>query len=163
MALIFGICKNQLGINVQVDWAGRVDCPKEFKLSKESIQQSRILNSWRWIGQRDDIAELMHDYDGLILPSLWEGFPNVICEALSEGLPVLASNVSDNPILIQNGITGFLFEPREAMQIALSIARFASMDKNKHYKMKKAAREYAEKNLSSEIFVESYEKLLMQL
>ena len=46
----------------------------------------------------------------LVLPSVYEGLPNVIIEALSAGIPVVAGAVGDVPALVKNGSTGVLVE-----------------------------------------------------
>lgn len=46
------------------------------------------------LGPRDDVATLLHDADVLILPSLREGLPGVVLEALASGVPVVASDIS---------------------------------------------------------------------
>ena len=48
--------------------------------------------------------------DSLVVPSLWEGAPTVILEAMAASLPILATNVGDIPYMIQNGIHGILVE-----------------------------------------------------
>ena len=56
-----------------------------------------------------DVANLYAACDIVVLPSLWEGFPNVIVEAMAAGRLVIASNISDNDRIIQDGVNGFLF------------------------------------------------------
>lgn len=53
----------------------------------------------------------------LVLPSLTEGFPNVILEAMSIGMPVIATKAGGIPDIIEHGKTGFLIESRDAGQI----------------------------------------------
>ncbi len=48
--------------------------------------------------------------DIVVLPSVYEGFPNVIVEAMACERVVLASNVSDNPQIVRHGVDGFLFD-----------------------------------------------------
>lgn len=59
----------------------------------------------------DDIQELMQQALFLIMPSKWyEGFPMVLVEAFSNGLPVIASNLGSLAEIVTDGITGLLFE-----------------------------------------------------
>lgn len=60
------------------------------------------------------VAALMSRLDLLVLPSRYEGFPNVVLEALAARLPVVAARVGDVPELIEHGKTGFVFPPGDA-------------------------------------------------
>jgi sugar transferase (PEP-CTERM/EpsH1 system associated) len=54
-----------------------------------------------WLtGRRDDVSELMNAMDVFVLPSLAEGIPNTMLEAMASGLPAIATNVGGNPDLI---------------------------------------------------------------
>jgi glycosyltransferase involved in cell wall biosynthesis len=90
----------------------------------------------------------MTEHDALILPSLYEGLPNVVCEALACGLPVLASKISDNPRLVQDAVTGYLFDPNSPDEIAKTIFGFAQLGFEDRLEMSMAARRFAELNLS---------------
>ena len=59
-------------------------------------------------GFRDDIPEILLGSDVLVLPSRVEGFGYVIVEAMAAGLPVVASNASSIPEIIEEGVTGYL-------------------------------------------------------
>jgi len=77
----------------------------------------------RFLGElsQDELFKYMQKARCLVLPSLSEAFPNVILEAMSAGLPVVATRVGAVPELITPGLTGFLVEPRDPGQIRRSI------------------------------------------
>ena len=65
-----------------------------------------------WLpGERSDIPELMRAMDLFVLPSLGEGISNTILEAMSTGLPVVATRVGGNLELVKEGVTGTLVPP----------------------------------------------------
>ena len=68
-----------------------------------------------------NIQDIYNSADYFCLPSLFEGFPNVLCEAMSCGLPVICSNVCDNPHIVQDGENGYLFDPYNVQQMVDSI------------------------------------------
>lgn len=61
-----------------------------------------------WI-DRERIDDWYRSADALIVPSRWEGFGLVVPEALRNGTPVLVSNRSGLPSLVQEGVTGLVF------------------------------------------------------
>lgn len=73
------------------------------------IKDSGETSRFHFLGPRSDMPMLYSAADVVVLPSLWEGFPNVIVEAMACGTPVIASDVSDNALIIQPGISGFVF------------------------------------------------------
>lgn len=98
--------------------------------------------------------------DALCLPSLYEGFPNVICEAMASGLPVLCSNVCDNPNLVENGVNGLLFNPLSERSIQDTIEKFASLTPEVRSAMGAKSREKAEAMLSKKDFLSAWKSLL---
>ena len=70
-----------------------------------------------------NINDLYQSVDALIHPSIYEGLPNVICEAMILGCCVIASNVCDHPVIL-NDERGLLFDPRSPKSISKSIEEF---------------------------------------
>ena len=106
-----------------------------------------------------DIENYYREADFFCLPSLYEGFPNVICEAMSSGLPVICSNVCDNPFLIKDGINGFLFDPHSPEDIAEVIIKMLSISLEERKKMGAANRKESLRLFGKEAFLSNYVKL----
>ncbi len=64
-------------------------------------------------GAVTDVPSSFIDKDLFVFPSLYEGFPNALCEAMSYGLPILASNVSGNNDIIRDNRNGILFDVKD--------------------------------------------------
>jgi glycosyltransferase involved in cell wall biosynthesis len=148
------------GADVRVDWVGRVDDESEAERAYAAVERFQLGEAWRWLGQRDDVPALLRDCDALILPSLWEGLPNVVCEALASGVPVLASRASDNAQLVPDGVNGFNFAAEDVNAIADSILRFVALHEGERDAMRHRAREFAERELSFPTYVDRYERVL---
>jgi len=78
-----------------------------------------------WLpGARDDVAEIMRGFSVFVLPSLSEGTPVTIMEAMATGLPVVASRVGGVPQLVIDGQTGLLSDPADPHSLAGAIGAY---------------------------------------
>jgi len=70
----------------------------------------------------DAVRQQMSSSTALILPSIWyENFPRTLVEAMACGLPVIASRIGALAELVQEGVTGLLFEPGNAADLAAKL------------------------------------------
>lgn len=74
-------------------------------------------------GNRDDVEALYPACDFTVLPSLFEGTPNVILESMSCGVPVIATRVSDNDRIVVDNETGLLVELGNTAALAAALRR----------------------------------------
>lgn len=155
------------GDTCTVRWAGQVTSDpvsrKEFAEADRLLSELGLRDQWEWLGERKDIPELLGSCDALIHPSFYEGLPNAICEALACGKPVLASAVCDHPRLVQEEVTGFLFDPGNADDIARAIHKCRLLSVEGRERMGRKARQYAESELSLDNCGRRYEELLSRL
>lgn len=86
------------------------------------LRDAGLLNVSSLPGSRDDVAEQLRLMDVFVLGSLREGISNTVLEAMSSGLPVIASKTGGNPELIEDGVNGALVPPgdREALAGAIT-------------------------------------------
>ncbi|MGQ9570401.1 MAG: glycosyltransferase [Thermodesulfovibrionales bacterium] len=75
---------------------------------EEYAQKLGIADNVIFTGERTDIPALLKSMDVFVLTSYYEGMSNSIMEAMSAGLPVVATDVGGNSELVINGKTGFL-------------------------------------------------------
>ena len=74
-----------------------------------------------FLGGRQDIPQLLALMDVAVLPSLEEGFPNAVLEAMAAGKPVVASRVGGVPEAVVHGETGLLIPPEDQAALAEAI------------------------------------------
>ena len=77
----------------------------------------------RFAGMRPNEPNIQHLFDISVLPSLSEGFPNVIVEAMAAGVPVVATDVGGSRDAVREGETGFLVPPGDPGRLAAAVER----------------------------------------
>ncbi|HVA65933.1 MAG TPA: glycosyltransferase [Elusimicrobiota bacterium] len=82
----------------------------------------------RLLGERQDAAAWISSLDLFVLPSLWEGLPNVLLEAMALGVPCAASAVDGVLEIIRDGESGFLFAPGNPEAAARTITKVMEDD-----------------------------------
>jgi glycosyltransferase involved in cell wall biosynthesis len=116
-----------------------------------------------FLGHRDDVAELLATCDLLVLPSLYEGLPLSVLEAMAAGKPVVATSVGGTPEAVLDGETGFLVPSRDPTALVRAIQRLLT-DACLRRKMGMAGRLRVQRNFSVTQMVagvtQTYEKLL---
>ncbi len=76
-----------------------------------------------WLGEREDVPELVRALDVLLLPSWEEPFGRALIEAMAMAVPVVATSVGGPPEIVEQGREGLLVEPRDARAWAAAIRR----------------------------------------
>lgn len=81
------------------------------------INELGLQNSVTLLGSRNDVPQLINEYDCFVFPSHSEGFSGAIIEAMFAGLPVLASDIAVNKEVITHLQTGYFFETGSVQSI----------------------------------------------
>lgn len=122
----------------------------------QALLQQAGAASLAWLpGDRSDIPELLRAMDVFVLPSLGEGISNTILEAMSTGLPVVATRVGGNAELVREAETGALVNPGDAGALAAALGTYIR-DKALRMRQGAAARTRVEQCFSLETMVEGY-------
>lgn len=106
---------------------------------EDRIADYGISDTVRLIGFQSEIRSLMKSSDVFILPSRFEGMPNVVMEAMAEGTPVVASDVNGIKELMIDGETGYLVSPDNTDDFVDRLVRLE--DRDRRTQMGTAARE----------------------
>jgi glycosyltransferase involved in cell wall biosynthesis len=102
-----------------------------------------------WLGEREDVPELMRALDVLLLPSWEEPFGRAVIEAMALEVPVIATDVGGPREIVREGREGLLLPPREPAGWARAIARLAG-DPELAARMGRAGRERAQEEFTIE-------------
>ena len=148
------------GYKLHVDWFGQNLKDTYSAECHKAIQDNHLKQNFVFHAPSSSIQEEYQKADVFCLPSLYEGFPNVLCEAMSCGKPVLCSRVCDNPNIVQEGENGLLFDPLNVDDIVATIERYLDLPLEKKKDMGKISREIAVSLFSEISFINNYLQLL---
>ena len=95
----------------------------DLRLRMEALAKEKgISDAVEFCGMQSNVYPYLHDADIFTLPSIYEGNPMTIIEAMGTGLPIVASRVGGIPDMIHDGESGILVEP-EPRAVCDALAR----------------------------------------
>ena len=138
---------------------GEEDVKKKIKseIERNQLEEKVIL-----LGLRRDIPEILSVTDVSVLSSLSEGTSQTIMESMAAGKPVVATNVGGNPVLVKNGINGYLVPPKNQEMMAEMILKLLK-DKKLRDKMGKEGRKMVEEHFNIQRVIRDYESVYKEL
>lgn len=149
-------------VDLEIKWYGSVymgqeGYGEECKRLYDDLSISDVLTFYP---ATSDILIAYQNCDVFCLPSFYEGYPNVVCEAMSCGKPILCSRVCDNPYIVKEGVNGLMFNPFDTQDIVHTIMRMCQLSDRERLEMGERNLKVAEKLFSSETFVQKYIELI---
>lgn len=102
---------------------------KEKSLN-ELAHKLNIYNSVRFLGYRSDIPQILQLSNALVLPSLYEGLPLCVLEAMAAARPVITTKIGGVQNLVVNGETGYTVAPADGKALAISISNLINFPEN---------------------------------
>jgi glycosyltransferase involved in cell wall biosynthesis len=93
---------------------------KPEELSRRNVNYKGPLHS-------DEVLEVLNNYDVLMLPSFKEGYPGIILEAYSLGIPIISTSLASIEEICDSGKEGFLIEPGNIEQFCKAVSSFNSI------------------------------------
>ncbi|KGK91255.1 hypothetical protein DP73_04635 [Desulfosporosinus sp. HMP52] len=117
------------------------------------INQLNINDMVELLGVKDNVYQYLSQADMFILPSLYEGMPMTLIEAMGSALPIVTTNVGGIPTMIENEKEGLLVNPngQELLDAILKLK-----DENSRRTMGQNARNKALKKFSAEQMAKAY-------
>ena len=101
----------------------------DLNLLKEKVQSLNLSKNVIFLGYRSDVKSLYQCMDTLCLASTTESFGLVLAEAMSAGLPTIATRVGGVPFVVEDGQTGFIVAPYNVIQISEKMILLANDQK----------------------------------
>lgn len=153
VAKIFKLISEKVNAKIVLIGEGP-EFPKVFQWLREQNLHKQII----CMGKQEDTSEILSEMDLMLLPSEQESFGLVALEAMSSGVPVIASDAGGLPEVIEHGISGYTF-PIGAVEQMAEAAVGLLMDKDKHTQFSNAAMYRAKKQFCAYHIVRDYEDI----
>lgn len=145
------------GGQFHVSWYGITDQHSEYyKQCLGKIKEYGLADCFSILEKTKQIDLKYREADYLCLPSFYEGTPNVICEAISTGLPVMCSDICDNPIYVEEGRNGVLFNPEDPQNMASKMKELLLQSDEEYQNYRHCSRSKAEELLKESTFLNKY-------
>lgn len=126
---------------------------------RANVESSGLAAHVEFLGWRDDVHDLMSKADLLVMPSLDEGVPNTVQEAMYIGLPVLVSNAGGMPDIVQHCVTGWILPLDDPPAWAAQIIACAENPKTCDL-IGDAASRYAVAHFGTELWSSRYAEII---
>ena len=120
-----------------------------FNSVQALVDELGIRDKCVFLEARNDVEQVYRFCDITVLPSLFEGTPNVALESMACGVPVIATDVADNRLVIPDGKAGYIVPLDDPARLAEKIATVLA-DEALRSALAKTARQWAESEFSFE-------------
>ncbi len=136
------------GYNVYLRIIGAFETAEYEKKIHCQVNNLSLQSSIKWVGFSDNVIDELRKIDLFVLPSLYgEGLPMVVLEAMSVGVPVVATHVEGIPEAVRDGVDGCLARPGNTASLVNAITAIISGEKDWE-KMSESAKERQRCNFS---------------
>jgi glycosyltransferase involved in cell wall biosynthesis len=173
-----GLQKNQLGLalalarlaragalpgNLRVLLPGRKRDRLYAALLPRLLSVLGIAERVTFLGPVEQMVSLYHAADALVLPSLWEGLPNVVLEAHACGLPAVVSHAANIDRLVLDGVSGFEVRTLDGAALAAAIGKMIAFSGQARRAMGARGREHVAASFGPERVLDETVRLYDQL
>ena len=128
-------------------------CEEAYEERINQLSETGIITFY---GFDTQVHKYLTEASAIVVPSYHEGMSNVVLEASATARPVLATDISGCREGIEDGVTGFLFESRNAEALCEKIEQFLGLTVEERVKMGQAARKWMEQKFDRKIVVTAY-------
>ncbi|ODA40301.1 glycosyltransferase [Desulfosporosinus sp. BG] len=164
--LFFGRLSQEKGILTLIEAMKKVKSDDELWLlgngpQKEELKRYIVGNQLgakvKLLGFKtgEELQTIVAESKAVVLPSEWyENGPYSVMEAMSKGRPVIASNIGGLPELVEDGVTGYVFESKNANDLSDKMNKLLELDEETYIQMSKAAIEKAKADFNPDNYVD---------
>lgn len=144
---------------IKINWYGAISPDNSYYINEKLIKEYNLEEVITLFPATSNIMQKMVESDVVGLFSFYEGLPNVICEAMMLGKPVMTCAVADLPEILK-GTENLLFNPRENNEIVEAFGKLVKLSKEELKNIGDSNRELGLSLFDKNTIHEAYAKLL---
>jgi glycosyltransferase involved in cell wall biosynthesis len=145
---------------LKIRWYGSLDNDNSKTLAQEKIKKYGLEETFEFFKPVLDVRSVIYQADAVGLFSFYEGLPNVVCEAMACGKPVVVSAVSDIPGLLKDGINAYICNANDYASISTSLRNLIRSTENDLLQMGSENYRQAKILFSPDNIIDNYLNLL---
>jgi sugar transferase (PEP-CTERM/EpsH1 system associated) len=134
----------------------------EMEKIKQTIVSFSLQSKVTLLDKQYDLTQFYNKWHVVVLPSQFEGCSNVLLEAMSAGLVVIASDIPGNQAIIHSGDNGLLY-PLGKVEVLKKYLENCFFSKEYRFSLGSKAKETIEKNFSLSVMLKNYERCYKEL
>lgn len=128
-------------------------CEEEYKETFDRLNEGNVVNA---LGQQQNVRSFIHTHSATVLPSYHEGTANVLLESASSGRPCIASDIPGCKEIIDDAVTGYVFEAKSASALEEALRKFIRLSHEERKQMGVLGRLKMEREYDRRIIIDYY-------
>ncbi|MDB3987988.1 glycosyltransferase [Candidatus Pelagibacter sp.] len=133
------------------------------EIKQSELSKYKDLDNLKITNFTSNIKKKLKKTNFVVLPSYREGMPKSLIEAMSSGIPVIASNVAGNSDLIRENFNGFFCRPKSSKSLYKCILGVSKIKQKRYSKISKNCRDFAENHLNENKVTLKYLSLIKKI
>jgi len=149
---------------IQIEWVGKdllwesgCEMTSSYLAKKYPDVFGKSL-CWSPAMPHNEVLQKIANASFIVVASVWEVFNLTVLEAMAAGTPVICSRNAGAEMMIEDGVTGFLFDPERPADLAKKLKEVAALSFSKREAMIFKAKDHLKKTLDSEIIIHLLER-----
>jgi len=152
------------GFDIDFCLVGFLDVQNSGAVSRKQMDDWLKEGHIYYLGEFKDVRQQIESADCVVLPSFYrEGVPRTLLEAAAMGRPIITTNTVGCKDVVDDGVNGFVCNPRDSVQLADTIERMIRLTNDERTIMGIKSREKVTREFDEKIVIEKYLKAISNI